>query len=375
MDYDVIIIGAGVVGLACSVRIAQTQLRTLVIERHPSFGYETSSRNSEVVHAGIYYPNNSLKAKLCVAGNKSIYKWAEMHDVAFKRMGKYIIATDSYEDEQLEKILENAKTNGVENIYRKSLEEIKRDEPNLKAIGAIWSGTSGIIDSHALMKSFQTEASRNGCDFAYNHEVVAIEFKSNCYELTIKLPDSSYFTVTSKWIVNSAGLDADRIAEMAGIDIEKAKYRLHYCKGHYFRVASSKIDLVRHLIYPAPPKDMTSLGIHITLDLNGEMKLGPDTEYLDSRVQDYSVPQNLNEKFYRAVTRYLIGLNIEDISPDQAGIRPKLQAEGEAVRDFVICEESGKNLPFLINLIGIESPGLTSCLEIADLVANIINSY
>lgn len=368
MDYDIIIIGGGVVGLACACKLSELKLKTLLIERHKSFGYETSSRNSEVIHAGIYYPCQSLKAKLCVAGNKSLYEWAEKHKVPYNKIGKYIIATDDFEDEQLEIILHNALNNGVKDIYRKSIAKIKQDEPNLKAVGGIWSGSSGIIDSHSLMKSFIEEAEQNFCDFAWSHQAIGIDFKNSYYEIHVKLPDSDKFKVTTKWIINSAGLDSDAIAEMAGIDVDSVNYRLHYCRGHYFRVVSSKKHLVSHLIYPVPPKDMASLGIHITLDLNREMKLGPDTQYLHSREQDYSIPQSLSEKFFTAVARYLKGLNKEDIFPDQAGIRPKLQAEGEGFRDFIINEESNKGLPCLINLIGIESPGLTSCLEIANMV-------
>lgn len=372
MDYDIIIIGGGVVGLACVSKLSELKLKTLLIERHKSFGYETSSRNSEVIHAGIYYPNGSLKAKLCVAGNKSLYKWAEKHKVPYNRIGKYIIATDDFEDEQLETILHNALNNGVKDIFRKSITKIKQEEPNLKAVSGIWSGSSGIIDSHSLMKSFIEEAEQNSCDFAWNHQVIGIDFKSNYYEVLVQLPNFDKFKVSTKWIINSAGLDADTIAEMVGIDVDAVNYRLHYCRGHYFRVASSKKHLASHLIYPAPPKDLTSLGIHITLDLNGEMKLGPDTQYLHNRVQDYSIPEGLGDKFFTAVARYLNGLNKEDIFPDQAGIRPKLQAEGQGFRDFIIKEESDKGLPCFVNLIGIESPGLTSCLEIANMVREFV---
>lgn len=374
MDFDIVIIGGGVIGLSIAAEICDSNKNVLLIERHPSFGNETSSRNSEVIHAGIYYPTGSLKAKLCVAGNKSIYEWCEKNKVPHRRIGKYIIAVNSEESEELENIYQRAKNNDVENIRPASISELNREEPNVKAYSALFSADTGIIDSHSLMQSLEFKAIENDCNFAWKHTVKGIKKVDNGYELEISAPDGEAIIIYANIIINAAGLDSDLIAEMPGINIDEHKYRLHYCRGHYFRIKSVKKNLVNHLIYPVPQKNVSGLGIHVTVELNGELKLGPDTEYLDERVQDYSVRGELQDKFYRAASSYLSGLDYNDIYPDQSGIRPKLQAKGEPFRDFIISEESNKGLPGFINLIGIESPGLTCCLEIAKMVKEMINS-
>lgn len=373
MDFDIVIIGAGVIGLACAAELSDKKKNVLVVERHNSFGKETSSRNSEVIHAGIYYPTDSLKAKLCVAGNKSLYQWCEKYNVPHRRIGKYIIAVNEEEAEELENIYLRAKNNGVERIRPASLNELLSEEPNVKAYSALFSPDSGILDSHSLMQSLEFKALENDCNFAWKHTVSGITKLNEGFELEIIAADGENIIITAKYIINAAGLDSDLIASIAGIDIDKHKYRLNYCRGHYFRIKSAKKSLVSHLIYPVPQKNVSGLGIHVTVELNGELKLGPDTHYLEKREQNYSVPEELQEKFYQAATSYLSGLDYNDIYPDQSGIRPKLQGKGEPFRDFVISEESEKGLPGLINLIGIESPGLTCCLEIAKMVSKLID--
>lgn len=371
-DYDVLVIGAGVVGLAAAQRIASENMSVLVCERRGSFGNETSSRNSEVIHAGIYYKTDSLKAKLCVPGNEKLYDWCKKYDVPHKRTGKYIIAAKSDEMDNLNSIYNQGLANGVKELSLVSGKEINSAEPYIKSVGAIHSPNTGIVDSHKLMESFIMKAEENDCDFAYMHNVTSVNYVNNYFEVGIKGPDDDITDIKVKYIVNAAGLDADTVATSAGIDIDKNDYRLNYCRGHYFRLSSSKKYLASHLIYPVPPADKSSLGIHVTLDLNGELKLGPDTEYLGERVQDYSVSESLREKFYYAASRYIKELDIDDIYPDQSGIRPKLQVKNGPVRDFIINEESDKDLPGLINMIGIESPGLTCSLEIADYIMNYI---
>ncbi len=372
MDYDFVIIGAGVIGLACAEKISKLGHSCLVIERNPGFGWETSSRNSEVIHAGIYYPQNSLKAKLCVSGNRSIYEWCVKYDIPHRRIGKFIIAVDENEEFEVEQIFENAKRNGVDGIRKVSLFDFEKAEPNIKAKSAIFSKDTGIIDSHKFMASLEELAKKSGTDFAYKHKVVNIEKSNQGYELEIIDPFGENCRISANYIINAAGLDCDTISELAGINVDKACYRLQYCRGHYFKLNSAKRNMVNHLIYPVPNKSLSGLGIHVTIDMAGDLKLGPDTEFLTERTQDYTVNEHLKQKFYDAAQRYIPTLDLEDIQPDQAGIRPKLKAEKGEFRDFIIKEESDKGLPRLINLIGIESPGLTASLAIAEEVRTLI---
>lgn len=372
MDYDFVIIGAGVIGLACAEKISKLGYSCLVIERNPGFGWETSSRNSEVIHAGIYYPQNSLKAKFCVSGNRSIYEWCSKYNIPHRRIGKFIIAVDEYEESELDRIFENALGNGVVGIQKFPILEFQKSEPNVKAKSVLFSRDTGIIDSHKFMTSLEESAKGQGTDFAYKHSVVGIAKTNLGYDLDIIEPSGQNCRISANFIINSAGLDSDTIAELSGIDVEKAVYRLQYSRGHYFKLNSSLRDLVKHLIYPVPNKNLSGLGIHVTIDMAGDLKFGPDTEFLPERKQDYSVDDNLKYKFHEAVRRYLPSINIDDIHADQSGIRPKLKTEKNEFRDFIIREESDKGLPRFINLIGIESPGLTASLAIAEEVTSLI---
>lgn len=370
---ELVIVGGGVVGLACAMVAAQKGIETILIERHNKYGVETSSRNSEVIHSGIYYPENTLKAKLCVEANKNLYHWCEKYQIPHRRIGKYIIATEDSELPELYRLFEQAKLNGVSGIELVNKSRIKQEEPNIKAIAALWSPNTGIIDSHSLMNCYYQIASENGAMFAFNHKVIGINRQKDRYLLKIQDTEGNLFDLDCNYVINSAGLDADTIAALAGIDVVEAGYYLYYCKGSYFRLNPSKKGLVNHLIYPIPPANMTSLGIHITLDLQGYIKFGPDVEYLNNRNQDYRVDENAKDKFYHSVSRYLNNIEPEDLMPDQSGIRAKLQGPGMPYRDFIIKEESERNLPGFINLIGIDSPGLTCSLEIAKIAVNYIN--
>ena len=367
MDADVIVIGAGVVGLACARELAARDREVVLIERHERFGVETSSRNSEVIHAGIYYPPGSLKARLCVRGNRSLYAWCESHRVPHSRLGKLIVATSAEEEPKLDQILRQAVENGVTSLQRYAPNQVRRIEPHVRATHALWSPDTGIVDSHQLMASLLADAESRGCTVAWRHEIVGAERSAGGYRVTAR-SNGETTTLEARTVVNSAGLDADLVAALPGLEVAAAGYQLHYARGHYFRVHPRKRHLASHLIYPAPHP--THLGIHVTLDLAGGVRLGPDLQYLPDRRQDYDVPENLRRTFLAAVSRYLEGLDADDLSPDLAGIRPKLQGPGGAFRDFVIQEESARGLPGWVNLVGIESPGLTCCLEIADLVAD-----
>jgi len=366
----VVVVGGGVVGLSCAYFLSQ-RFSVLLVERHPSFGWETSSRNSEVIHSGIYYPAGTLKAKLCVEGNRSIYHWCQQYNVPYKNVGKLIVATEEEEVGYLENLMIRAEENGVADVHFLSAQEIRQLEPNVNAIAALWVKTTGILDSHRLMDSLYANALHNSCDFAFRHTVVSIDKVGEQYIFNITNTDGEIFNITSRFVVNSAGLESDRIFSLLGVDVDKLGYTLQWAKGNYFRIRPSKSNLASRLIYPVPPADSSFLGIHLTVELDGNLKLGPDLVYLDNRIQDYSVSEELRDKFYRSAAKYLRGLEPEDLQPDQAGIRPKLKSFKE-YPDFIIKEESENDFPGFINLIGIESPGLTCCLEIGKMVNDII---
>jgi L-2-hydroxyglutarate oxidase LhgO len=253
-----------------------------------------------------------------------------------------------------------------------SRSELKKLEPNVEGIAALLSPSTGIIDSHALMEHFVARARDGGAEIAYRKKVVGIEKVSNGYKITVEENDKGKFSFTTRILINCASLYCDKIAGLAGIDIARAGYRLHYCKGEYFSVGGGKSKLVKRLIYPVPEVKDTGLGVHVTLDLEGRMRLGPNTQYVDSI--DYSVDSSHKKSFYDSAKRMLPFIEYADLEPEMAGIRPKLQGPGEDVKDFVIRDERDKGLPGFINLIGIESPGLTSSPAIARYVADMVKN-
>lgn len=370
LDSEVTIIGAGAVGLAIAAKLSGQYESVFVIERHRKFGQESSSRNSEVVHSGIYYPAGSLKARLCVDGREKLYRFCERHGIAYRKCGKLIVATDDSEAARLPGILRDAHANGVPDARMVNQAEIHRLEPHIHARKAVFFPSSGIVDSHSMMKQLETNAIVNGVHFVYHAEVLGLKRIAGGYEIVIKDADGEQFAFTSTVVINSAGLNASKIARSAGIDEDD--YRVHYWKGEYFSVINGKHKLVNRLIYPLPERDITGLGIHTTVDLDGRLKLGPNTVYLEKGEEDYAVDPEHAVDFYRVAQKFLPFLEEQDLLPDQAGIRPKLQKPGDPVRDFLIREESERNLPGLVNLIGIESPGLTACLSIADYVAELL---
>ena len=370
MDADAIVIGAGVVGLACARELAARGRSVIVLERHERFGVETSSRNSEVVHAGIYYPAGSLKARLCVRGNASLYAWCGARGVAHRRLGKLIVAAADEEEPKLAELRALAEASGVYSLEPRTSAQVRALEPHVQCTMALWSPDTGIVDSHALMASLLADAEAHGAVAAWRQEVCGVEPVAGGHRVTARDAGGETTAIEAPWVVNAAGLDADTVAGLAGFDVEACGYRQRYARGHYFRVAPGKSHLASHLIYPAPQQE--SLGIHVTLDLAGGVRLGPDLEYLPDRRQNYDVAGRLRATFYAAVSRFLEGLAPEDLAPDLAGIRPRLHGPGGPFRDFVIREESARGRPGWMNLVGIESPGLTSCLEIGVLAANLL---
>ena len=367
VEVDVAIIGAGVVGLAIAGELSRQQKGIVVLEKNPTYGLETSSRNSEVIHAGIYYPADSLKARLCVEGNRLLYDFCQKYDIKHRRLGKIIVATDEGEVSKLEELYRQGLRNGVSDLRLLSRKEVKELEPNAEATAGILSPSTGIIDSHSLMRALHGLAKEQGIDFVFNTEVIGIEKTGDKYRVEIQDREGTSSFATNI-LINSAGLNSETIARLAGIDIDRAGYKLHYCKGEYFSLNSPDGAPVSHLVYPLP--ELAGKGIHVTLNMDGQVRLGPNTRYVDE--PDYQVDETQKEAFYQSAKKFLPRLRLEDLEPDFAGIRPKLQGPDEDFRDFVITDETARGLPGLINLIGIESPGLTAAPAIARYVAEII---
>ena len=371
MDAEITIIGAGIVGLAIAEKISEKHENVFLIEKNLSFGQETSSRNSEVIHAGIYYTRDSLKAKLCVEGKWLLYDYCKKYDIPFNNCGKLIVATTQEEIAVIEGIKQTALRNGVDDILVLEKDQIAELEPNIFAMKALFSPSTGIVDTHSLMKQYETNAINNGCQIVYGSEVTGISQIKNGYKVELLDADKNYYSFSTGIVINSAGLTSDKVSELVGISDDSLK--INFCKGEYFRINPPKNKLISRLIYPVPHPNMEGIGIHVTIDLGGGVKLGPDVKYLESNVYDYKLTSSKQEAFYKSAKKFLPFLEFDDLAPEMAGIRPKIQKPGEQLRDFYIMEESDRGYPGFINLIGIESPGLTSSIAIAKYVNGLIN--
>jgi L-2-hydroxyglutarate oxidase LhgO len=361
----------------------------LIIDRNSLYGFETSSRNSEVIHAGIYYPIESEKTRLCIRGRELLYQVCPKAGIPFRKVGKWIFATD-YKDGRWPQIMaQNMDGTEFEINYLEALqekcsklsiptrwvhkEEIVREEPHLRAAAALESPETGIIDSHSLMDFLSQQLDSHGGQLALRTTIVNSESSSSGFRLTLAPSDrlDDTMVIESKSVVNSAGLASDKVARL--LMGSSSPYKLYHAKGHYYSYQGK--PLVKRLTYPVPPKTLASLGVHTTLDLSGRMKFGPDVEYLSGETKDFpdyhfDDSEERKRAFHSTVQSYLPALEISKISADITGIRPKLAAEGEGFKDFVIKRE--EDFPRLINLVGIESPGLTSSLAIADRVAELL---
>lgn len=367
-DVAVTVIGGGVVGLAVARELASGRQPIFLLERNERYGMETSSRNSEVIHAGIYYTPGSLKATLCVEGKHLLYGLCEKHDIPHRKCTKIITATTQAELTQLESILAKGNANGA-GLSMLTADDVRKLEPQIATVGGIFSPTTGIISAHGLMDFYAHQFKERGGEILMRCTVKGIERVSDGYRIAIE-EQGQPSEFTSAMVVNAAGLESDTIASLAGIDVDAEGYRLSYCKGSYFALPGSYRSAVQRLVYPVPTPH--SLGVHAVLDLTGRIRFGPDAEYLDSRTLDYSVDESKRAVFAESVRRILPFVTDGDLTPDLAGIRPKLQKEGEPARDFVIQEESARGLPGFVNLIGIESPGLTASPAIARIVAGML---
>lgn len=368
-DAAVTVIGGGVVGLAIAAELASRTSPLLLLERNPRYGQETSSRNSEVIHAGIYYPAGSLKAILCVEGRELLYSLCEREGVPYRRITKIITSVRPEEVGELEAIYWRGRANGAP-LELLSAAGVRALEPNIVSYGGVFSPQTGIVSAHGLMDCLAHVAAGSGATLQMNCLVTGISRHADGYEIEI-VEESGRSTFTTEVVVNAAGLEADTIAGLAGIDLDAAGYRLTYSKGCYFSLPSSYRSAVSRLVYPVPTKD--SLGVHVVLDLGGRLKFGPDVEYLTTRSIDYRVAEEKRGVFAAAARRILPSLKEEDFTPDMSGVRPRLQKQDDPFKDFVIREESERGLPGFVNLIGIESPGLTASLAIARFVSRLLS--
>lgn len=367
-DFEIAVIGAGVVGLAIAARLSQQHPRLVLLEKNEKYGMETSSRNSEVIHGGMYYEPGSLKAKLCVEGREELYAICKANNIPHRNITKIITATVPGEMSKLEKIYKTGTTNGVPLEFLDVAATLKL-EPNIRTVGSLFSPRTGIVSVHDLMDYFYRTTVSNGGIVQQRSNVIAIHPSSGGYEMSID-ESGNQTSFTSDIVINAAGLQCDTIAEFIGIDVGQAGYRLNYVKGSYFVITPSKAKLVSRLVYPVPANE--GLGVHALLDWGGRLKFGPDVEYLDDRTLNYQVAETKRHAFAESIRRILPMITDEDIEPDMSGIRPKLQKKGAPARDFVIVHETERGLHGFVNLIGIESPGLTSSPAIARYVEQML---
>lgn len=360
---NIVIIGGGVVGLAIAAEMSKDNDGVFVFEKNKRLGQEASSHNSGVIHSGIHYPKNSLKAKLCVTGNKMIYDLCTKREIPYKKLGKLTVANGEIELKEIELLRRQGEENGVDGLEVLDQEGVRKIEPGIRAEQALFSPSSGIIEPDYLMEFFQAVTKINAGVIATDTEVKSIRKMDSGYEIGMRNGRNS-FSLMANTVINSAGLAADRIAEIAGMDVDALGYRLHFCKGDYFRIAER--PPIRHLVYPVP--EGPGLGIHLTPDLAGSVKMGPNAYYV-SKI-DYRIESSM-EAFRKDVSRYLPSIVNMRIEEDSSGVRPKLQGPGEGFRDFVIREEGDRGFPGFFNLIGIESPGLTASPAIASYVSTL----
>ncbi|MDF2366939.1 NAD(P)/FAD-dependent oxidoreductase [Sneathiella sp.] len=361
MDVENIVVGAGVIGLAIARTLAVAGKDVLVLEQAAHFGEETSSRNSEVIHAGIYYPKDSLKARFCVEGKTRLYEYCATRHVPHRNCGKLIVATSEEELATLEGLAAKAAANGVDDIEYLSRDAAKKMEPSLHCTAALLSPSTGIIDSHQLMLAYVGEIEDNGGAIAYNTPFETAERMAEGFTVT-----AGGTTVRCQNLINSAGLSAQGLAaKISGLAPAHIPTR-YLTKGSYFTMTARAP--FSHLIYPVP--NTASLGIHVTLDLAGQIRFGPDQEWIDHI--DYEVDPARSADFYEAIRRYFPALPDDSLIPAYSGIRPKIQTPEGAPADFMLSGEEKHGIPGLVNLFGMESPGLTSSLKIGETVMEML---
>jgi L-2-hydroxyglutarate oxidase LhgO len=362
---ECVVIGAGAIGLAVARALAMAGREVVILEAEEAIGTHTSSRNSEVIHAGIYYPQGSLKARSCVSGRQRLYLYCEEHGVPFRRCGKLIVATDQNQVPQLREILRRSHANGVTDVVEIPAAEAMRMEPALHCVAALHSPSTGVIDSHALMLAYLGDAEAAGAMLALKSPLERAVVTAQGFEL-----ESEKTRIRTKILVNSAGLRAPSVARLIeGFPPDRIPPEL-YAKGNYYSLAGR--PPFSRLVYPVP--EPGGLGVHVTLDLAGQARFGPDVEWVEriGREGDYSVDPRRADGFYAAIRRYWPALRDGALSPGYAGIRPKISGPGEPAADFVLQGPEDHGMPGLVNLFGIESPGLTASLTLAENVGALL---
>ncbi len=355
---DCVVVGAGVVGLAVARALAMAGREVIVLEAAEGIGTETSSRNSEVVHAGIYYPRGGNMARFCVAGRRALYRYCDEHGVAYRNCGKLIVATSDAETETLAGIKARAEANGVEGLRFLTAAEATALEPNLRCTGALLSPTTGVVDSHGFMVALQGDAEAGGAMIAFHSPVEHGRVVEAGVELDVG--GAEPMTLRARLVVNCAGLHAPALARKIDGGRYDALPTAYFAKGNYFSLAGR--SPFSRLIYPVPVPG--GLGVHITVDLGGQARFGPDVEWIDTI--DYAVDPARSDKFYAAIRKYWPDLKDGAIMPGYSGIRPKIVPPGAPAQDFTFHGRETHGIAGLIHLFGIESPGLTASLAIAD---------
>ncbi len=369
-DVESVVIGAGVVGLAIARALATAGHEVLVLERHDGIGQETSSRSSEVIHAGLYYPAGSLKAKLCVAGRDLLYAFAAENGVPHRRFGKLVVATDPSEIDRLDALAQTALGNGVSDIARLTAADVRALEPEVASAGALLSPSTGVIDSHALMVALEGHLRAAGGSVVLNTAVDGIQAGDAFRLSTVSAGQTA--ELTARNLVIAAGLGATRLGRMLARDAYEPP-EVYASRGHYFTLDGR--SPFRHLVYPLPQEGF--LGVHLTLDVAGQARFGPDLEWSDAPNEqaDYAFDDANGARLARFeadIRRYWPGLQEGRLSPGYVGVRPKIYRRGDAVPDFAIHDARIHGIPRLVALYGIESPGLTSSLAIGDYVAEML---
>jgi L-2-hydroxyglutarate oxidase LhgO len=364
---ECVVIGAGVVGLAVARALALAGREVVILEAEDAIGTHTSSRNSEVIHAGIYYPKDSLKARACVEGRRRLYEYCESHGVPFRRCGKLIVAASDSQHQELLSIQAKAHANGVTDVVEIPAAEAMRMEPALHCVAALHSPSTGIIDSHALMLAYLGDAEAAGAMLGLKSPLTKASISNSGFEI-----QSENTKIQSKIFINCAGFRAPSVARlMEGFPADQVPPE-YYAKGNYYSLTSR--PPFSRLVYPVP--EPGGLGVHVTLDLAGQARFGPDVEWIenfDPRT-DYAVDPKRSERFYAAIRRYWPALPDGALAPGYSGIRPKISGPKEPAADFLLQGPPGHGIPGLVNLFGIESPGLTASLALADDVAKLLRS-